>query len=92
MLCRMLSYSKNHHAEIVVKELSSVEPAFLAIFGLEELLDVEAACNYVLAIIKVYLDKKSVDTNAEVLLSQIISKDPIKKKFVQDFYYQNQPQ
>ena len=41
MLCKMLDYQKNSHAEIVLKELGNQEPAFLAIFGLEDLLDAE---------------------------------------------------
>jgi len=36
------------HAEIVIKELSSVEPVFLAVFGIDELLDVEACSNTIL--------------------------------------------
>jgi hypothetical protein len=36
------------HAEIVNKELGSVEPVFLTIFGIDELLDVEACSNSIL--------------------------------------------
>jgi hypothetical protein len=36
------------HAEIVIKELSSVEPDFLAVFNIDELLDVEACSNSIL--------------------------------------------
>lgn len=58
MLNKMIDYQKNSHAEIVLKELGSVEPAFLAIFGLEDLLDVEACCSSILSIIRAYLERR----------------------------------
>jgi hypothetical protein len=88
MLCKMLDYQKNTHAEVINKELGSVEPAFLAIFGLDELLDVEACCSAILSILKAYLDRKVIQMNAEVTVS-ILIKNPMKKKFVLDYYYQN---
>lgn len=68
MLSRMINYAKNPHAEVVLKEFSAVEPAFLALFGFEELLAVEACCSAVLQILKAYLDKKSLEINIEVIL------------------------
>lgn len=69
MLCKMLNYQKNAHAEIVLKELGSVEPAFLAIFGLEELLDVEACCSSILSILRAYIDRRVVEVNADLTCS-----------------------
>jgi hypothetical protein len=76
---------------VINKELGSVEPAFLAIFCLDELLDVESCCSSILSILKAYLDRKVIQMNAEVTVS-ILIKNPMKKKFVLDYYYQNQTQ
>lgn len=60
------------HAEIVIKELSSVEPVFLAVFGIDELLDVEACSNSILEVFKAYIEKKVATINAEVLVALLI--------------------
>ena len=39
----MIDYQKNIHAESVVRELVSIEPNFLAIFGIESLLKIDGA-------------------------------------------------
>ncbi len=89
LLSKMINYAKNPHAEVVLKELSAVEPAFLALFCFEELLEVEACCSAVLQILKVYLDKKSLEINIEIIL-QVLIKNAKTKQFVRDYYYQNQ--
>lgn len=68
MLSKMINYSKNSHAEVVLRELSAVEPAFLALFCFEELLEVEACCTAILQILKAYIDKKSLEINIEIIL------------------------
>jgi len=39
----MIDYQKNIHAESMVRELVSIEPSFLAIFGIESLLKIDGA-------------------------------------------------
>jgi hypothetical protein len=78
MLCKMLDYQKNIHAEIVLRELGAVEPTFLAIFGLEELLDVEASYTPILNIFKAYIDRRIVEVNAELTTSLLI-KNTVKR-------------
>ena len=74
------------HAEAVIKEIANFEPAFIALFNLEEMLDIEAYRNQILWIYKVYLDKKSVEYNAEVLCKGLF-KNESKKKLVLDYFH-----
>ena len=43
LLNRMIDYQKNGHAELICKELEKSEPKFLAIFGIEDLLEIGRA-------------------------------------------------
>jgi hypothetical protein len=43
LLNRMIDFSKNGHAELICKELEKSEPKFIAIFGIEDLLECEAS-------------------------------------------------
>jgi len=43
LLNKMLNFSKNGHAELICKELEKSEPKFIAIFGIEDLLECEAS-------------------------------------------------
>jgi len=58
ILCKMLDYQKNRHADSVLKELCEVEPDFLAIFDMEELLDYECSAA-ILTIYKAYIERRS---------------------------------
>jgi len=39
----MINFSKNGHADLICKELEKSEPKFIAIFGIEDLLECEAS-------------------------------------------------
>jgi len=43
LLNKMIDFSKNGHAELICKELEKSEPKFIAIFGIEDLLECEAS-------------------------------------------------
>lgn len=66
-----------------------MKPQFFAIFGIEDLLDLDSCRAPILFIFRAYIDKLISKYNAEMLCSMLV-KDQNKKKQILDFYYQNQ--
>lgn len=60
LLNRMIDFSKNGHAELICKEFEKSEPKFVAIFGIEELLECEASRSAVFQIFKTYIERRTV--------------------------------
>lgn len=56
----MIDFSKNGHAELICKELEKSEPKFIAIFGIEDLLECEASRTAVFSILKTYIERRTV--------------------------------
>jgi len=52
----------------VIRELSQIEPEFLALFGFESLLCIEGAKKATLGVIKVYLDKREYNLEKSILV------------------------
>ena len=56
ILCKMLDFQKNRHADSVVRELCEVDTEFIAFFELEDLLENECK-SAILLIYKTYIEK-----------------------------------
>ncbi len=81
---RMLDFSKNGHAEVICKELEKLEPKFLAIFGIQELLECEASRSAAFFILKTYVERKSHVNPVEVTLRALL-RDPIIEDQVKEY-------
>jgi hypothetical protein len=58
LVSKMLNYQKNLHAEAVARTLARVQPGFLAMFKLHELMGQEGMRSSVLQMLKVYIEKR----------------------------------
>ena len=58
LLSKMLDYSKNIYADSFARELARATPEFISVFGLENLLHMEASRKAVLHILRVYVERR----------------------------------
>lgn len=68
----MIDFSKNGHAEVICKELEKVEPKFVAIFGIEDLLECEASRSAVFQILKMYVERRTIVSQPASTLQYLI--------------------
>ena len=68
----MIDFSKNGHAEVICKELEKVEPKFVAIFGIEDLLECEASRSAVFQILKMYVERRTIVSQPDTTLQYLI--------------------
>jgi hypothetical protein len=82
----MCDYQKNVYAANVIRELASAECDYLALFGFQDLMQIENGKKPVLQIIKAYIDKKELPTFEKVvdIVESIIIKSELRKE-VLDF-------
>jgi hypothetical protein len=64
ILCKMLDYQKNRHADVVTKVLCENEPEFIVLFNIETLLDYECS-SAIMMIYKIYIENRLISDVAE---------------------------
>jgi hypothetical protein len=90
LLNRMIDYSKNGHAELICKELEKCEPKFLAIFGIEDLLECEASRPAIFSILKTYIERRTVVCQPDQTLQQLI-RDPMVADMIREYLKSTKP-
>ena len=89
LICKLIDFQKNRHAEAVVQELTRVSPQFLAEFKLDSALDIDSCHNQILTILKVYVPAQSESPD---LVAEYLASDPEKVQLILDFCRQSQKQ
>lgn len=78
----MLDYQKNVHADTLARELSRVPPAFLSMFGLELLFDLEGCRTALLHILKVYVERSMFSEDVTI---NFLFQSQEKRKILSDY-------
>lgn len=82
LICKMLNYQKNRHAEAVIKELTKVSPSFLAEFRIDQALEVDSCHNQILQILKIYIPAQEDSAD---LVAEYLSEDPELVQIILEF-------
>ena len=72
LIAKMMDFTKNVHAEMVIKEFSRANPHFLARFGVEELLDYDSTKQHMLSVLKVYIERRKLNQKFETIIEDLI--------------------
>jgi hypothetical protein len=81
----MIDYQKNIHAESVVRELVSIEPNFLAIFGIESLLKIDGARKATLSIIKSYVERRDHIARIENVIEELFESENVRSEILSKY-------
>ena len=74
----MLDYQKNMHADSVVREFIAVEPSFLALFGVEALLQVEGARKMMMNVLKIYIERRDHFARIENIVEELFESETLR--------------
>lgn len=88
ILQKLIDYQKNIHAESVVRELVSIEPNFLALFGIESLLKIDGARKSALQIIKAYVERRDHIARIENVIEELFESENVRCEILSK--YKNQ--
>lgn len=84
ILCKMIDFQKNRHADLVLSILCEQNPEFLRHFDVEALLDYECMSS-VLTIYKAYIDRRCECLHADFCAALVNSEK--KQQQLIEFYY-----
>jgi len=74
----MIDYQKNMHADGVVRELIGIEPSFLALFGVESLLQVDGAKKATINVLKVYIERRDHFARMEHIVEELFEAESLR--------------
>lgn len=87
LLQKLLDFTKNLQAEVIVKEFVKANPDFISLFGVEKLLNKEASRNAVLFSLKVYVERKESLSKGEQLVKDLIKNQKAQKDLIEHINY-----
>jgi len=89
LLSKMLDFSKNVHAECIARELSRVEPLYLAMYQIEKFFFIEGCRSSIMNVCKVYVERRETNFKVESTIAALIKSPEIRNDLI-EFIRQSQ--